>query len=70
MKAIHSTMAGIVSTVLVKEGEKIKPGQEVVIIESMKMQIPVESDVDGTILEIKVKQGDFINEGDLLLAIE
>lgn len=70
MKEITSEMAGIISNVLVDKGEAVKVGQEVFIIESMKMQIPVESSVEGTVSEIKVNTGDFINEGDVLLTLE
>ncbi|MDQ0155904.1 biotin/lipoyl-containing protein [Robertmurraya andreesenii] len=70
MKTINSTMAGIVSNVLVGKGDAIEIGQEVVIIESMKMQIPIETDIEGVISEVKVNAGDFINEGDVLLIIE
>jgi acetyl-CoA carboxylase biotin carboxyl carrier protein len=70
MKQITSEMAGIVSSVLVEEGVSIQKGQEVCVIESMKMQIPVESELAGVVKEIKVKPGDFINEGDVLLTCE
>lgn len=70
MKQITSEMAGIVSSVLVEEGASIQIGQEVFIIESMKMQIPVESELAGIVKEIKVKPGDFINDGDVLLTCE
>ncbi len=40
------------------------------MLESMKMEIPLESEVSGKIAEIKVDVGDFVNEGDVLLLIE
>lgn len=70
MKEIYSTMAGVVSNVFVEQGESIGVGQEVLMIESMKMQIPVESEIEGVVKEVKVKSGDFINEGDVLLTVE
>lgn len=70
MKEIISAMAGIVSNVFVTKGESITVGQEVLMIESMKMQIPVESEFEGVVREVKVNPGDFINEGDVLLTIE
>lgn len=70
MKEITSEMAGIISSVLVDKGETVNIGQEVIMIESMKMQIPVESTVDGIVEEIKVNAGDFINEGDVLLLVK
>ncbi|GIN61418.1 acetyl-CoA carboxylase biotin carboxyl carrier protein subunit [Robertmurraya siralis] len=70
MKIITSTIAGIVSDVLVEKADAVKKGQEVVIIESMKMHIPIESEGEGIVSEVKVDKGDFINDGDVLLVLE
>jgi acetyl-CoA carboxylase biotin carboxyl carrier protein len=40
------------------------------MLESMKMEIPVEAEVEGKISEVKVNVGDFVNEGDVLLIVE
>ena len=45
MKQISAMMAGIVVKILVKEGNRIKEGQEVAILESMKMELPVPSNL-------------------------
>ncbi len=70
MKRVVSNMAGMVMEFLVKPGEKISVDQDVVMLESMKMQIPVQSTVEGTVKEIKVHEGDFVDDGDVLLEIE
>lgn len=70
MKEITANMAGTVLNVLVSAGDTISAGQEVIMLESMKMEIPVESQLAGKIAEIKVAIGDFVNEGDSLLVIE
>lgn len=70
MKEITANMAGTVLNVLVSAGDTISAGQEVIMLESMKMEIPVESQLEGKIAEIKVAIGDFVNEGDSLLVIE
>lgn len=70
MGRILSMMAGNVWKINVQVGDKINEGQEVAILESMKMEIPVESELDGMITEVKVKEGDFVNEGDVLMEIE
>lgn len=70
MGKIISTMTGMVAQIHVSEGEKITVGQEVMIVESMKMHIPIESDVEGEVAEIKVNIGDFINEGDTLILLK
>lgn len=62
-------MAGIVVEVLVKPGDEINDNQDVVIIESMKMQLPVQSNLTGKVEEIRVASGDFVNEGDALLVL-
>lgn len=69
MMNIKSTMAGMVFHIDVKLGEEIVEGQPVVILESMKMEIPVESTVNGAVREILVQEGDFVNEGDVLVVI-
>lgn len=63
-------MAGVILEFLVKPGEKITVDQDVVMLESMKMQIPVQSTVNGTVIAIKVNEGDFVDDGDVLLEVE
>ncbi|CAN7441235.1 biotin/lipoyl-binding carrier protein [Rossellomorea sp. LjRoot5] len=70
MKEITSTMAGTVLNVLVEQGGEVSTGDTVLMLESMKMEIPVETEAGGKVTEIKVSVGDFVNEGDVLLIIE
>jgi acetyl-CoA carboxylase biotin carboxyl carrier protein len=70
MKSVVSNMAGVVLEFLVKQGEEISVDQDVVMLESMKMQIPVQSMVAGTVKAIKVHEGDFVDDGDILLEVE
>ncbi len=70
MKRVISNMAGVVLEFLVKPGEKISVDQDVVMLESMKMQIPVQSSVEGTVKDIKVHEGDFVDDGDVLIEVE
>jgi acetyl-CoA carboxylase biotin carboxyl carrier protein len=70
MKRIVSNMAGVVLEFLVKPGEKISVDQDVVMLESMKMQIPIQSTVDGVVRTIKVHEGDFVDDGDVLIEVE
>jgi acetyl-CoA carboxylase biotin carboxyl carrier protein len=70
MKEITANMAGTVLNVLVENGESVSAGQEVLMLESMKMEIPIESETAGTIKDIKVAVGDFVNEGDVLIIVE
>jgi acetyl-CoA carboxylase biotin carboxyl carrier protein len=70
MRRVVSNMAGVILEFLVKPGEKIAVDQDVVMLESMKMQIPVQSTVDGIVKVIKVNEGDFVDEGSVLLEVE
>lgn len=70
MKELTANMAGTVLNVMVASGDMVTEGQEVLMLESMKMEIPVESQGAGKVAEIKVNIGDFVNEGDVLLVLE
>ncbi|HEY9721135.1 MAG TPA: biotin/lipoyl-containing protein [Oscillatoriaceae cyanobacterium] len=69
-KNIVANMAGTVIEVLVKPGDAISEGMDVVCMESMKMQMFIPSDFDGTVKDVKVNAGDFVNEGDTLIILE
>lgn len=70
MAELKSSMAGTVFTVNVTEGEEVTAGQVVLVLESMKMEIPVEAETAGKVTSINVQVGDFVNEEDVLLTIE
>ncbi|CAM3695621.1 biotin/lipoyl-containing protein [Mesobacillus zeae] len=70
MKTITAAMAGTVLNIMVSTGDEVAEGQEVMMIESMKMEIPVEGAMSGKVGEVKVNIGDFVNEGDVLIVIE
>ena len=70
MNKIAAIMAGNVWKVLVQPGDKVEEGQDVIILESMKMEIPITAEFSGTVIEIKVNEGDFVNEEDLLIEME
>lgn len=70
MANVNATIAGIMSKILVKPGDSIDLGQDVAIIESMKMQIPITSEVSGTVSKINLAEGNFVNEGDVIMILE
>ena len=70
MVEVLASMAGTVSEILVKPGDKIDVGQDVVILESMKMLIPVQSTAEGIVKDVKANVGDFINQEECLLVLE
>ncbi|MFS0576447.1 acetyl-CoA carboxylase biotin carboxyl carrier protein subunit [Sporosarcina sp. 179-K 3D1 HS] len=69
MDNVKATMAGNVWKLLVKAGDEVTENQDVAILESMKMEIPISSETAGLIQEIKVAEGDFVNEGDVIAII-
>lgn len=70
MTQLKAAMAGTVFTVNVVEGEEVQAGQVIIVLESMKMEIPVETDTAGKVASINVQVGDFVNEEDVLAVIE
>ena len=61
---------GEVYYVGVKPGDKIKAGMTLVSVEAMKVQTSICATVDGTVKEVKVKENDMVNLGDVLLTTE
>lgn len=67
---ILTNMAGNVWKVVVQPGDQVTEGQDVVILESMKMEIPVSSEVSGIVDEVIVNEGDFVNDGDVVIKLK
>jgi len=67
---VKSNMAGTVWKVLVQPGDKVEAGQTVLILESMKMEIPIDAEVAGVVKAVTVKETDFVNDGDLVVEYE
>ncbi len=70
MKAIKSEMAGTVVEFKVGVGDSVGAGQEVVVLESMKMEVPVVSSHAGKVTAVKKAAGDFVNDGETLLELD
>ena len=69
----HTVVAELVAAVLkveVEVGQQVAPADSVVILESMKMEIPVLAEVAGSVVEIVVVDGDVVNDGDPLVIIQ
>jgi len=62
-------MVSTVYQVVVNEGEEVNEGDTLVILESMKMEIPVLAEVAGKVTSVDVKVGDVIQQGDLIATI-
>lgn len=65
-----SPLAGVVVEVSVKVGDGVKSGQQVLVIEAMKMKTSVSAHKDGKVTAVKVKPGDAVEAGQVLLTIE
>lgn len=70
MSEVKASMAGNIWKIVVSAGDEVEAGEDVAILESMKMEIPISAEQSGTVKEIKAKEGDFINEGDVIAVIE
>ena len=66
---IKSPLPGVILNVHVKEGEVVKVGTKLITLEAMKMENNINTDKDGVIKSIKVKAGDSVLEGDVLIEI-
>jgi len=67
---LRSQIPGKVISIAVKEGANIKKGDNVCVLESMKMQVGIKSHKDGTVKSIKVKQGGVVAKNDVIAEIE
>ncbi len=66
---VRAEIVASVLEVAVNEGDPIGKGDVVVLLESMKMEIPVLAEVDGTVSKVSVSVGDVIQAGDLIAVI-
>ena len=66
---IHAEMVANVWKVVAAEGDHVDDGDTLVILESMKMEIPVLADSAGTVTTMHVGEGDVVQEGDLIAEI-
>ena len=63
-------MVANVWKVVVASGEAVEAGDTLVILEAMKMEIPVEAPQGGTIREVRVEEGGVVHEGDVIAVID
>lgn len=66
---IRAEMVAQVHSVLVEPGADVAIGDTVLLLESMKMEIPVIVEAAGTVVEIPVRPGDVVHEGDVLVTL-
>ena len=67
---VRAEMVANVWKVVVAAGDVVADGDTLVILESMKMEIPVLAEGSGTVSEVAVSEGDVVQEGDVLVVVE
>ena len=70
MPEVEAHITGTVWKIEVEVGDSVQEGQTVVILESMKMEMPVEAEDPGVVKEILVEEGQSVSEGDALVVLE
>ena len=70
MADVQAHITGTVWKIGVAVGDQVAEGDTVVILESMKMEMPVEAEDDGTVAEIRCEEGQSVQEGDVLVVLE
>jgi acetyl-CoA carboxylase biotin carboxyl carrier protein len=67
---VEAHITGTVWKIEVAVGDEVKDGDTLVILESMKMEMPVEAEDDGKVAEIRCEEGQSVSEGDVLVVLE
>ncbi|MFL6137027.1 MAG: biotin/lipoyl-binding carrier protein [Frankiaceae bacterium] len=66
---VRAEMVANVWKVVVQEGQRVEEGDQLVILESMKMEIPVLTESGGYVTQLRVREGDVVQEGDVIAVI-
>ena len=67
---VKSELAGTVWMIPVSQGDAVEEDDPLVMVESMKMEIPISAPRDGVVKEIRVSEGDLINAGQVVVILE
>ena len=70
MHKVLSDISGSVWKVEVQPGQAVEAGQTLLVVESMKMEIPVESPAAGTVRELRVAEGEAVSDGQWLVTLD
>jgi biotin carboxyl carrier protein len=66
---IKSPLPGVILDLFVREGDLVKMGQKLILLEAMKMENNINADKEGKVISLKVNKGDSVMEGDILIVI-
>ncbi|HET6437815.1 MAG TPA: acetyl-CoA carboxylase biotin carboxyl carrier protein subunit [Anaeromyxobacter sp.] len=69
MPKIAAHVTGTVARIEKRAGDRVEPGEVVLVLESMKMEMPLESEASGTVRQVLCQEGQSVAEGDVLLVI-
>ena len=67
---VKTEITGIIQMIIRSVGDSVEEDEPVIMLESMKMQIPIAAPENGTVVEILVEQGDTVTEGSVVARIE
>jgi biotin carboxyl carrier protein len=67
---IKAHITGVVFQIVARPGDTVEAGDPVIVLESMKMEIPVESPRAGSVKEIRVEEGQTVQEGETLAVLD
>jgi acetyl-CoA carboxylase biotin carboxyl carrier protein len=67
---ITAHMTGTIQELRVQLGDTVRAGDEVVVLESMKMEMPIAALADGIVREVRVQTGDVVQEDDVLVVLD
>jgi acetyl-CoA carboxylase biotin carboxyl carrier protein len=70
MKTVNAHITGTVWKIEVKVGQQVNVGDTVAILESMKMEMPVEAEVAGKVTEVRCQENQAVTEGTVLVVLE
>lgn len=70
MTEVRAELVGNVWKVEAKEGDQVEEDDILIILESMKMEIPITAPRAGTVREVRVKEGEVVREGQVLVILE
>jgi acetyl-CoA carboxylase biotin carboxyl carrier protein len=67
---VSAEMVANVHSIAVSKGDRVEAGTALLVLESMKMEIPVLAEFGGVVADVKVAAGDVVQEGDVLVVLE
>lgn len=66
---VTAPLPGVITFIKVRTGEKVKAGQTVAVLEAMKMENEIHCEYEGTVKAVNVKEGDFVQDGNVIITI-